>query len=48
LLKASKSLPQGTTTKTRLSTWMNFIKWQAICILSPPNNPFTARSEAEK
>jgi hypothetical protein len=27
---------------------MNFIKWQPICILSPPNNPFTARSKAEK
>ncbi len=48
LLKASKSLPQGTTTKTRLSTWMNFIKWQPFCILSPPDNPFAARSKAEK
>ncbi len=51
LLNASKSLPPGTrtrTTKTRLSTWMNFIKWQPFCILSPPNNPFAARSKAEK
>jgi hypothetical protein len=27
---------------------MNFIKWQPFCILSPPNNPFAARSKAEK